>query len=71
MHNSDNSMITIEYQDSTGNWRMHSITQNLPAKILLEMKSASTAHNNARARAVDKTGHIVDILWGFNEYKSK
>lgn len=54
--------ITIQYQDVSGNWRGITQTQNIPAMILSEMRSAQSNYPNSRVRAVDSNGRIVDIL---------
>lgn len=56
-------MISIEFQDSSGNWRQGSLTTNFPQQILAAMKSLQWTYPSSRIRAVDTTsGRVVDIL---------
>lgn len=54
--------ITIEVQDLSGNWRVHSVTQNQPLFILNEMNAAKMRHNGAAVRAINSFGSIVNIM---------
>lgn len=54
-------MITVQYQDSTGNWRAASYTASTN-NLIFEMKNAQQAYPNSRIRAVDENDRIVDIL---------
>lgn len=62
MINSNIDNITIEVQDQSGNWRVHTVTQNIPAMILSEMKNVQVRYNGARVRAINKFGSVVDIM---------
>lgn len=54
--------VTIEVQDLTGNWRVHSVTMNIPAMILSEMTTAKMVNNGAQVRAMNSSGSIVNIM---------
>lgn len=54
--------ITIQFQDLSGNWRMITQTQNIPAMITSQMRSVQSNYPNSRVRAVDSSGRIVDML---------
>jgi len=54
--------ITIQFQDLSGNWRMITQTQNIPAMITSRMRSVQSNYPNSRVRAVDSNGRIVDML---------
>lgn len=54
--------IQIQAQDISGNWRTFHITQNQSALIIMGMKNLQRQFPNARIRAVDMNGKIVDIL---------
>lgn len=60
--NSMTPSITIETQDSSGNWRVHGVTLNHSAYILDEMNAAQAYNNGARVHAIDNSGRVVDIL---------
>ena len=60
MVNNDN--VEIQAQDSTGNWRTFSYALNNSQRIINEMRQLSNNYPNARVRAVDSNGRIVDIL---------
>jgi hypothetical protein len=55
-------MIEIQVQDTTGNWRTYSITQNISAMIVMAMRSLKDQFPDQRVRAVDGNGRIVDFL---------
>lgn len=56
-------MISIEFQDSSGNWRQGSLTTNITQQIFAAMKSLQWAYPNSRIRAIDtSTGRLVDML---------
>lgn len=55
-------MIEIQVQDTTGNWRTYSITQNISALVTAAMKSLKDQFPDHRVRAVDGNGHLVDLL---------
>lgn len=54
--------IYIQFQDSTGCWRIYHVTQNIPQLIVSSMKNAKNVYPNNRIRAVNENGNIVDIL---------
>jgi hypothetical protein len=60
MFNNDN--VEIQAQDGTGNWRTFSYALNNSQRIVNEMRQLSNNYPNARVRAVDSNGRIVDIL---------
>ena len=57
-----NDNVEIQAQDDTGNWRTFGYTLNNPQRIVNEMRQLSSNYPNARVRAVDSYGRIVDIL---------
>lgn len=57
-----NDNVEIQAQDGTGNWRTFNYVFNDPQRILNEMRQLSNNYPNARVRAVDSNGRIVDIL---------
>lgn len=57
-----NDNIEIQARDDTGNWRTFNYVLNDPQRILNEMRQLSNNYPNARVRAVDSYGRIVDIL---------
>lgn len=54
--------IEIQVQDTTGNWRTYSITQNISALILEAMRSLKWQLPDQRVRAVDMNGRLMDLL---------
>lgn len=54
--------IQIQAQDTTGNWRTYSRTQNSSQLILREMNNLKNNFPDRRIRAVDSNGRLVDIL---------
>jgi len=54
--------IQIQAQDTTGNWRTYSRTQNSSQLILREMSNLKNNFPDRRIRAVDSNGRLVDIL---------
>lgn len=54
--------IQIQTQDTTGNWRTYSRTQNNPQMILREMTQLKSNFPDQRVRAIDSSGRLVDIL---------
>ena len=56
------NMISIQYQDKSGNWITNQIVQNISTDIIRNMRSLSNRYPNYRIRAVDKNGSVVDIL---------
>lgn len=57
-----NDNVEIQAQDGTGNWRTYSYALNNSQRIVNEMRQLSSNYPNARVRAVDSNGRIVDIL---------
>jgi len=57
-----NDNVEIQAQDGTGNWRTFNYVYNDSQRILNEMRQLSNNYPNARVRAVDSNGRIVDIL---------
>ena len=55
-------LIQIQAQDTTGNWRTYSRTQNSSQLILREMNNLKNNFPDRRIRAVDSNGRLVDIL---------
>jgi len=55
-------MIEIQVQDTTGNWRTYTITQNISALILEAMRSLKWQFPDQRVRAVDHNGRLVDLM---------
>jgi hypothetical protein len=55
-------MIEIQVQDTTGNWRTYSMTQNVSALITEAMRSLKWQFPEQRVRAVDGNGRLVDSL---------
>jgi hypothetical protein len=55
-------MIEIQVQDTTGNWRTYSITQNISALITEAMRSLKWQFLDQRIRAVDRNGRLVDLM---------
>ena len=54
--------VDIQAQDSSGNWRTYSRTQNNAQMILIRMKELQRQFPTFRIRAVDGNGRVVDIL---------
>lgn len=55
--------ISIQAQDTSGNWRTYSITATADSqRVLSEMKALSSRYPSYRIRAVDENGRVVDIL---------
>jgi hypothetical protein len=55
-------MIEIQVQDTTGNWRTYSVTQNISALIISAMRSLKDQFPDQRVRAVDESGRLVDLI---------
>jgi hypothetical protein len=55
-------MIEIQVQDTTGNWRTYSVTQNISALVINAMKSLKGRFPDQRVRAVDGSGRLVDLI---------
>ncbi len=55
-------MIEIQLQDQSGNWRTYSYTQNIPLRSRDGMRQLQWQFPDARIRAVDSNGRVVDIF---------
>ena len=55
-------MIEIQAQDTTGNWRTYNHVPNVAAQIRSTMEQLRWSLPDARIRAVDERGSVVDIL---------
>ena len=55
-------MITIQYQDDSGNWIDAEFSQNFPSSIRYSMNQVKNSRNGARTRAVNADNQVVDIL---------
>jgi hypothetical protein len=55
-------MVEIQAQDITGNWRTYNLVPNIPAQIRTTMEQLRWSFPDARIRAVDQNGSVVDIL---------
>lgn len=56
------STVQIQVQDQSGNWRTYAITGNHSLQILEGMRQLQWQFPNARIRAVDMNGRLVDIM---------
>jgi hypothetical protein len=54
-------MISIQYQDQTGNWTTVMVTENFSQNIMNAMNQVKDQYDR-RVRAIDDSGRIVDIL---------
>ena len=54
--------VDIQLQDTTGNWRTIVTTLNNSQMILIRMKELKDRYPNKRVRAVDKNGHLIDMI---------
>jgi len=54
--------VEIQLQDESGNWRTYSITQNFPLLYRENMRQLQWQFPNARIRAVDSNGRVIDIF---------
>ncbi len=54
--------IEIQVQDTTGNWRTYSVTQNFSTLITEAMRSLKWQFPEQRVRAVDVNGRLVDFM---------
>ena len=55
-------MIEIQVQDTTGNWRTYTITQNISAMIIEAMRSLKWQFPEQRVRAVEQSGRLIDMI---------
>lgn len=55
-------MIEIQVQDTSGNWRTYSMTQNVSALIIEAMKALKWQFPDQKVRAVDENGRMVDFI---------
>jgi hypothetical protein len=54
--------IEIQAQDASGNWRTYNVIfQNNSQLILMEMKSLKNQFPEARVRAIDQDGRLIDL----------
>lgn len=54
--------VQIQMQDISGNWRTFHITINNSQMILSEMRALASRYPDARVRAVDMDGRLIDML---------
>lgn len=54
--------ISIQLQDTTGNWRTFSVAANHPQRITAEMQALQNRFPGKRVRAVNASNQIVDML---------
>ena len=54
--------VQIQLMDETGNWRTHTITPNQSLLYRQAMQQLRWNFPNARIRAVDNDGRLVDIM---------
>ena len=57
----ENNMVNIQYQNQTGNWTTVMTVYNESINITNAMTQTQNSYN-ARVRAVDMSGKLVDIL---------
>lgn len=55
-------MIEVQLQDETGNWRTYSMCPNVSQIYRDNMRQLQWQFPNARIRAVDSNGRVVDIF---------
>jgi hypothetical protein len=57
------SETAIQIQDLSGVWRtVHTTCDNNTQRISSEMRSAQSRYPKYRVRAVDRDGHLIDVL---------
>lgn len=54
--------VQIQAQDQSGNWRTYIITGNHSLQVLEGMRQLRWQFPDARIRAVDNSGRLVDML---------
>ncbi len=54
--------IEIQVQDTTGNWRTYSLTQNISAMVMEAMRQLKWQFPDRRVRAVDGNGRMIDVI---------
>ena len=54
--------IQVQLMDETGNWRTYTITPNQSLLYRQAMQQLKWQFPNARVRAVDNDGRLVDIM---------
>jgi hypothetical protein len=54
--------IEIQLQDTTGNWKTYSVTQNISTLIISAMRSLKDQFPDQRVTAVDGNGRLVDLI---------
>ena len=55
-------IIEIQVQDSTGNWRTHTMTQNSSILIIDAMKALKWQFPELRGRSIDGNERLVDLI---------
>jgi hypothetical protein len=55
-------MIEVQAQDNNGNWRTHTHVSNDSLEIRSAMERLVWIYPDARIRAVDSSGRLVDML---------
>jgi hypothetical protein len=55
-------MIEVQAQDLSGNWRTYNHVPNVTSQIRAAMEQLRWSFPDARIRAVDERGSVVDIL---------
>lgn len=54
--------VEVQMQDPSGNWRTYSYSQNIPAIYRDNMRQLQWQFPDARIRAIDSYGRVVDIF---------
>ena len=54
--------IEIQLQDTKGNWKNYSVTQNISTLIISAMRSLKDQFPDQRVTAVDGNGSLVDLI---------
>jgi len=57
-----NDFVSVQTQDTTGNWRTINLTPNYSQNIFSGMKQLKTMFPDQRTRAVDSDGRLIDIM---------
>jgi len=57
-----NDFVSVQTQDTTGNWRTINLVPNYSQNILFGMQQLNTMFPDQRTRVVDSDGRIVDIM---------
>lgn len=53
--------VRIQYRTRTGDWTTIMVVQNLPPNISIALDQAARQHGDARVRAVDPAGRVLDM----------